>query len=501
MLRPAVHRCRFFAYLVSTCTFAVLVGCGRTGDAEALRPPIADPAAPPAQKPLAIAAAVETDGGGVAEVTTSKDAGAASGPRVYARTRYLFVHVKPHVKSEWIGHLSVAGSTPLKSAEPVAKLGKDDGCGSVKGKPPAAFYAVEPRGFVCVDGVQATFDAGDPVVIALKAHAPRLDSPWPYDYGESKGLKRIRSLANVSTPAWPIGLQDWREEVQAHNTVAWTEELKADGKDWYWGSDVSFLPKADVTPYAKYEFTGIHLGGDKKLPVAFVRGTPRDKLRREGPKKFAKTGATWDRHAIVELTGLSEPGTGNTVMYETKESGVWIAKHDATIVEAQAKPPWTGPARGRGDRRHWLEVAALAGWLIAYEDDKPVFATLISAGKLGAVKHVPHEPQPPATTPLGTWNIDTKFLTTTLVSGLDDGSDYIHQDVPWSQRFLGIYLLHTAYWHDQWGEGRSGGCVNMAPVDAKWLFDFTDPIVPPGWHSVRRVAGDDEPSSMVVLHP
>jgi L,D-transpeptidase catalytic domain len=499
MLRPAVHRCGFFAYPLPPCTFAVLVGslavlgCGRTGDTEALRPPVADPAPPP-PKPEERK-----------EAKDAKDAGAVSGPRVYARTRYLFVHVKPHTKSEWIGHLSVSGSTPLKSAEPVAKLGKDDGCGSVKGKPPAAFYAVEPRGYVCVDGVQATFDESDPVVVALKAHAPRLDSPWPYEYGESKGLKRIRSLASVTTPAWPLGLQDWREDVQAHNTVAWTDELKADGKDWLWGSDVSFLPKADVTPYAKYAFTGIHLDGDKKLPVAFVRGTPRDKLRREGPKKFVKTGDTWDRHAIVELTGATEPGGGARLppetMYETKENGVWIAKHDATIVEPQAKPPWTGPARGRGDRRHWLEVSAIGGWLIAYEDEKPVFATLISAGKLGAVKHVPHEPQPPATTPLGSWNIDTKFLTTTLVSGLDDGSDYIHQDVPWSQRFLGIYLLHTAYWHDQWGEGRSGGCVNMAPTDAKWLFEFTDPVVPPGWHSVRRVPGDEEPSSMVVLHP
>ena len=49
--------------------------------------------------------------------------------------------------------------------------------------------------------------------------------------------------------------------------------------------------------------------------------------------------------------------------------------------------------------------------------------------------------------------------------------------------------LHAAYWHDRFGEPKSGGCVNLSVRDAKWLFSWTEPQVPDGWHSVR--SGDD----------
>jgi len=29
--------------------------------------------------------------------------------------------------------------------------------------------------------------------------------------------------------------------------------------------------------------------------------------------------------------------------------------------------------------------------------------------------------------------------------------------------------------------------VNLAPVDAKWVFDWTDPPMPEGWHGMRAV--------------
>jgi hypothetical protein len=130
---------------------------------------------------------------------------------------------------------------------------------------------------------------------------------------------------------------------------------------------------------------------------------------------------------------------------------------------------------------------------------------MISAGKLGAARPDPdREPhQPAATTPVGTWRVKEKLLTATLQSDLDDGTEFVHAEVPWSQRFYDKYLLHTAYWHDQWGEGHSGGCVNLSPVDAKWLFGWTEPKVPEGWHAVRAQdgSGDEKPATLVVIHP
>ena len=65
--------------------------------------------------------------------------------------------------------------------------------------------------------------------------------------------------------------------------------------------------------------------------------------------------------------------------------------------------------------------------------------------------------------------------------------------------FTGPYALHTAYWHDDWGDAVSGGCVNLAPLDARYLFDFSEPRLPNGWHAVRRQNGG--PQTRIVLHP
>ena len=47
-------------------------------------------------------------------------------------------------------------------------------------------------------------------------------------------------------------------------------------------------------------------------------------------------------------------------------------------------------------------------------------------------------------------------------------------DVPLAQYFSAGKALHAALWHDRFGIPTSHGCVNLAPVDAEWLYDFTE---------------------------
>ena len=60
------------------------------------------------------------------------------------------------------------------------------------------------------------------------------------------------------------------------------------------------------------------------------------------------------------------------------------------------------------------------------------------------------------------------------------------RDVPYVQYFENGYALHGAYWHDRFGQPKSHGCVNLAPEDARRLFFWTEPQIPPGWHGVAR---------------
>jgi hypothetical protein len=77
--------------------------------------------------------------------------------------------------------------------------------------------------------------------------------------------------------------------------------------------------------------------------------------------------------------------------------------------------------------------------------------------------------------------------------------ELIHSDVPFAQNIVGPYALHAAYWHDNWGNPQSGGCINLSPIDAKWMFDFTEPKLPEGWAGVRWVP-EKGPATLVVLH-
>ena len=55
----------------------------------------------------------------------------------------------------------------------------------------------------------------------------------------------------------------------------------------------------------------------------------------------------------------------------------------------------------------------------------------------------------------------------------------------WIQYFASGYALHGAYWHDVFGVPRSHGCINLAPIDARFVFMWTDPPVPEGWHGIN----------------
>ena len=74
---------------------------------------------------------------------------------------------------------------------------------------------------------------------------------------------------------------------------------------------------------------------------------------------------------------------------------------------------------------------------------------------------------------------------------------YMVQGVPWVLLFQGHNALHGAYWHDVFGMPKSHGCINLAPEDARRLFHWTEPQVPPGWHgAARSLTG-----TVVFVHP
>ena len=122
---------------------------------------------------------------------------------------------------------------------------------------------------------------------------------------------------------------------------------------------------------------------------------------------------------------------------------------------------------GVGASDRWIDVDVAHQRVIAYEGTSARKAMKASTG-VG-------EDGAPYSTPRGIFRIYAKLRSTIMSSEPGDPHPYRFEAVPTVQYFNREIALHGAYWHRRFGERLSHGCVNLAPDDAAWLFDFTTP--------------------------
>ena len=152
------------------------------------------------------------------------------------------------------------------------------------------------------------------------------------------------------------------------------------------------------------------------------------------------------------------------------------------------------PAWGKNGER-WFDVNVSKQTLVAYEGTRAVFATLISTGEAGL-----EDPEHTKSTKRGIFRIHTKHVSTTMDSDAV-GEEFELRDVPWVMYFKGGYALHAAYWHDDFGRARSHGCINLAPIDARYVFFWSSPDVPEHWHGAYSGQGGFEEGTLIYVHP
>ena len=139
------------------------------------------------------------------------------------------------------------------------------------------------------------------------------------------------------------------------------------------------------------------------------------------------------------------------------------------------------------DEEKWIRVDLGDQILVAYEGSKPVRAFIISSGL----------PRTPTVT--GEFRIRMKVRSQTM-SGGDPalGNDYSLPNVEWVQYFHQDYGFHGTYWHKDFGQPKSHGCVNMTNADAKWLFEWAGPY----WEDqgVWQRSTEENPGTLVIVH-
>src|SRR6185312_576868 len=156
---------------------------------------------------------------------------------------------------------------------------------------------------------------------------------------------------------------------------------------------------------------------------------------------------------------------GNSTVASMPE--IWISA-DAVNEVRLLEHPKTVPA----DITKWIDVDLGEQVLVTYENDKPTFATLISSGRA-----IP--------TPMGTYPVWAKVSAITMKNQPYEDKPYYVNKVPWSTFFQWHNAIHGAYWHDRFGVSKSHGCVNASPLDARHVFEWVTPPLPPGWTGLR----------------
>ena len=129
----------------------------------------------------------------------------------------------------------------------------------------------------------------------------------------------------------------------------------------------------------------------------------------------------------------------------------------------------------------WIEIDISEQTLRALEDDSLVMEVKVSTGP----KHAP--------TVQGTYRVLGKYCTIDM-----SGPGYYVSAVPYAMFFHDGYAIHGAYWHNKFGQPAGHGCVNMRPEEAKRLFEWIDPQLPQGVHSVRST--NTNPGTPIVIH-
>ncbi len=109
--------------------------------------------------------------------------------------------------------------------------------------------------------------------------------------------------------------------------------------------------------------------------------------------------------------------------------------------------------------------------LSCYERDTEVYFCRVSTGKSEG-----STPTSAVTSPgFQIW----RKLHSLHMSGGTNAEGWDLPGIGWTSLFHGDGVaIHSTFWHNNFGEPMSHGCVNAAPDDAKWIYRWTLPVVP-----------------------
>jgi lipoprotein-anchoring transpeptidase ErfK/SrfK len=170
------------------------------------------------------------------------------------------------------------------------------------------------------------------------------------------------------------------------------------------------------------------------------------------------------------VKGISVNRSEKGIWYEIYDSQIktslFIPSSDMRLVPNDELTP-LAPDVPADSKHIYVDLASQS--VTAFEGDNAVLVARCSSGGKGT------------RTPLGDFQTFHKGPTIHMTNDgeVGAGHGYDLPGVPWVSFFTGTGdSFHGTYWHNDYGQPRSHGCVNLLPADAKFLYRWTQPFVP-----------------------
>lgn len=418
--------------------------------------------------------------------------------RVFAKRFVTPIRSAPRPEGARLGYLRAGALLHSTTTEAVGYEGCELG-----------WYELDTGGFAC-GGRDIIVFSGERLP-ELRARQADRDAPMPYEYvtvGRKTPLyKRIpkadevylippeASEAGVETPSQEEPDVPAPEQTIANPLVlrilqpgfyvSLDRRFERDGETYWRTQQNGFVPAENLRRKEWSEFRGQALGsGAWDLPVAVTRReqTTVYRLSDRGKLKASREGLG-SRSWLPVRSRRRIDGS----VYLQLGNGRLVREADVTVIEPSTPP------EGVGEGQRWIDIDLSRQVLVAYDWKRPRYLTLVSTGRTRTPT-----PEQSYLTPKGLHRIRGKHLTSTMDNDEPGEPPYSLEDVPYVMYFKGAYAFHSAFWHDRFGRPRSHGCINLAPHDAKWLYNWAGPDLPDIWHG--GMATEENPGTWVYVH-
>lgn len=415
--------------------------------------------------------------------------------RVFAKRFVTPIRSAPNPEAERVGYLRAGALLHSTTSKPLGYEGCEGG-----------WYELDTGGFAC-SGRDIIVFSGERLP-ELRSRQPDRDAVMPYEYVTVrrntplyKRLPRTDEIYEIPLDTPDAGADSaGREAAEALETidnplvirvlkpgfyVSLDRSFERDGVTYWRTQQNGFIAAAHLRRKKWSEFEGRELSvGDWALPVAVTRSKETTVYRVNDRGKLRATRDRLDKRSWLQVRSRQRIG-----------NGVFLVLGDGTLVREadvlEVRP--SAPPEGVEEGERWIDVDLHDQVLVAYDGRRPRYVTLISSGRSKTPS-----PELDYRTPAGLLRIRGKHLTSTMDNDEPGEPPYSLEDVPYVMYFKGAYAFHSAFWHDQFGRPRSHGCVNMAPRDAKWLYNWAGPDLPESWHGGS--ATEDNPGTWVYVH-